>query len=111
MSKVLCPRILAPILHCLLFTTAFIVHWIRVSGQPTDELWKADHRLQAVLWLADLPFSIIAQLFSLGSSMIPSNRIGPVITTVLWGVSGTIWWYFLGLSVEAWISRLSGRRG
>jgi hypothetical protein len=29
----------------------------------------------------------------------------------VWFVLGTMWWYFLGISIEAWIRRFSRKAG
>jgi hypothetical protein len=41
------------------------------------------------------------------------GRAQVVFGFILWAVLGTIWWYFLGISIEAWIRRFSrnGERG
>jgi len=54
-----------------------------------------------VLFFADLPISAIA--FGV---MFTSAERG-LLAWSLWGVVGTLWWYFLGLSIEAWIRRFS----
>jgi len=61
-----------------------------------------------ILWLADLPFWIIAQVLSLGASQALRPRIESAwLSWAVWGVTGTIWWYFLGISIEAWIKLFS----
>ncbi len=56
-----------------------------------------------ILFLADLPFSA----FAFGV-MFTSESNGP-IAFALWGVVGTIWWYLLGRSIDAWIRRIRGK--
>jgi len=67
--------------------------------------------LCARLGAADLPFSIIAQVWSLGASESLRPRTESAwFLWALWGVTGTIWWYFLGVSMEAWIKRFAKKR-
>jgi len=102
MRKLLRARVIAPVLHALLFAIAFPL--AQVSNNP---LGPAKLPL-FILWLADLPFSIIAQVWSLGASQALRPRIESAwLPWALWGVTGTIWWYFLGISIEAWIKRFS----
>jgi hypothetical protein len=102
MLKPLRVRVIAPVLHALLFAIAFPL--AQVSTSPAGPA-----RLPLfILWLADLPFSIIAQLWSLGASQALRPRSESAwFPWALWGVTGTIWWYFLGISIEAWIKRSS----
>jgi|ERR1700745_2424489 hypothetical protein len=106
MSEVARARILAPVLHCSLFTIVSILHWM--SGQPAFKQFRRAADLFAfVLWVADIPISIVSSLFWLSSTL---SLHGTAWAWAFLGVFGTIWWYFLGLSIEAWIRRLSGRR-
>ena len=54
-----------------------------------------------MLWIADIPISLIAS-----GRLIFHDEYAKLVWT-LWGVAGTIWWYFLGISIEAWIKRFS----
>jgi len=54
-----------------------------------------------VLFLGDFPISA----FAFGV-MFNSDKNGWTAWG-LWGIVGTIWWYFLGLSIEAWTRRPS----
>jgi hypothetical protein len=107
MPKVVRARILAPVVHCSLFTMVSVLHWM--WGQPAFKQFKGSADLLAlVLWVADIPISIISSLFWLSSTV---SLRGTAWAWVFLGLFGTIWWYFLGLSIEAWIRRLLGRRG
>jgi hypothetical protein len=80
-----------------------------MSGQPAFHQFKgADHLLAFVLWFVDIPISILTSLFWLSSTL---TMHGTAWAWAFLGIFGTIWWYFLGLSIEAWIRRLSGREG
>lgn len=57
-----------------------------------------------VLWFADIPFSLVAWSILFFSSQYA------VLTWIAWGVTGTIWWYLLGISIEAWQKRLTRKR-
>jgi hypothetical protein len=107
MSEVARARILAPVLHCSLFTTVSTFHWM--SGQPALRQFKGAARLLAfALWVVDIPISLISSFFWLSSAL---TLRGTAWAWAFLGVFGTIWWYFLGLSIETWIRRLSGRQG
>jgi hypothetical protein len=102
MRKLLRARVIAPFLHALLFAIAF-----PLAQASTNNLGPAKWPL-FILWLADLPFSIIAQLWSLSASDALRTRTESAwIPWALWGVTGTVWWFFLGISIEAWIKRFS----
>jgi len=102
MQKLLRVRVIAPVLHALLFAIAF-----PLAQFSSSSLGPAKFPL-FILWLADLPFSIIAQILSLSASQALRPRIESAwLPWVVWGVTGTIWWYFLGISIEAWIKRFS----
>jgi len=53
----------------------------------------------AILMIVDLPFSIIAF-----GAMFGGGRDG-TIAVVVWGVGGTLWWYLIGLALDAWTRR------
>jgi hypothetical protein len=102
MRKLLRARVIAPFLHALLFAIAFPLAQASISNVGPAKLPLF------ILWLADLPFSIIAQVWSLGASYALRTRVESAwFPWALWGVTGTIWWYFLGISIEAWIKRFS----
>jgi hypothetical protein len=102
MQKLLRVRVIAPVLHALLFAIA-----VPLAQLSSSSLGPAKFPL-FILWLADLPFSIIAQILSLSASQALRPRIESAwLPWVVWGVTGTIWWYFLGISIEAWIKRFS----
>src|SRR6266480_1255879 len=102
MPKLLRARFIAPVLHALLFAIAFPLAQISTNNVGPARLPLF------ILWLVDLPFSIIAQVLSLGASQALRPRIESAwLPWALWGVTGTIWWYFLGISIEAWIKRFS----
>src|SRR5579864_2440843 len=100
MRKVPRARFTAPVLHACLFTITWVLGWI--SSQP---LLDGPARFPFfVLFLADFPISAIA------SSVMYFSEYRGWYALGLWGVLGTLWWYFLGLSIEAWLHRFSKAR-
>ena len=84
-------RFTVPVLHAIFFVTASVLMWI--SSKP---ILDGPARLPfGILWVADLPISVIA--FSV---MFTSAENGWFAWAV-WGVVGTVWWYFLGRLMEA----------
>jgi hypothetical protein len=90
-------RITAPVLHASLFGLTSILFLIPNKGL-LDGLAGI---FVAILWTADIPFSVIA------SNKLISNDQFPKVVWAIWGVIGTAWWYFLGISIDAWKTRLS----
>lgn len=93
-------RITAPVAHVGLFALGY-AFWL-LFERDTHSPGRFD--LLAFLWFADLPISVLASSITLGSL-----KYGGV-AFVLWGVFGTVWWYFLGISIEAWVKRISRKR-
>jgi hypothetical protein len=54
-----------------------------------------------ILWIADIPISLVA------SERLFFHTEHAKLVWALWGAIGTIWWYFLGISIEAWTTRFS----
>ena len=69
MRKLLRGRVIAPVLHALLFAIAFPLAQVSTSALGPARLPLF------ILWLADLPFSIVAQVWSLGASQALRPRI------------------------------------
>ena len=88
-------RTVAPILHAVLFCTASVLHLI--SDKPI--LNRPAHVPIVSPWVADIPISMAG--FAV---MFFSDKYG-WLAWGLWGIIGTVWWYFLGLSIEAWVRR------
>jgi hypothetical protein len=61
----------------------------------------------AMVWIADLLISVLASFLTLGIGLGVVGRGQVAFAFVVWAVLGTIWWYFLGISIEAWIRRFS----
>ncbi|MGH9714861.1 MAG: hypothetical protein ACRD5M_16325 [Candidatus Acidiferrales bacterium] len=99
MRKLPRARITAPAVHAFLFALAY-AFWL-LFEKGTHSPGRFD--LLAVLWLADLPISVLASSITLGSPHYAGFAFA------VWGVFGTIWWYFLGISIEAWVKRFSGK--
>jgi hypothetical protein len=54
-----------------------------------------------ILSIADIPISLLA------SERLFFHDEYAILVWAAWGAIGTIWWYFLGISIEAWIKRFS----
>ena len=95
-------RITAPAAHACLFVIAYAYYLLfeRNAHDPS----KLD--LMAIVWIADLPVSVLASFLTLGIGLgvVGTGRVA--FAFVVWAVLGTIWWYFLGISIEAWIRRV-----
>ncbi|PYT48374.1 MAG: hypothetical protein DMG44_15220 [Acidobacteria bacterium] len=99
MLNLLRARFTVPVLHALLFVTTSVLMWI--SSKP---ILDGPARLPfGILWVADLPISAIA--FSV---MFTSAEYGWFAWAV-WGVVGTVWWYFLSRSMETLQRRFSSK--
>ena len=90
-------RITVPVLHASLFGTAFLL--LSFSDKPI--LQGPASVPIIILWIADMPISIIAS-----GRLFWYDEYAKLVWT-LWGVTGTRWWYFLGISIEAWGKRFS----
>ncbi len=93
-------KVTAPVLHASLFFIASALMW--ASNRPLLQGPASFPFL--ILWIADIPISLIAF-----NEMFFSDKYGWT-AWALWGGLGTLWWYFLGLSIDAWIRRLSRHR-
>ena len=84
------PRFAAPALHVGLFAVTWILDWIQpqaLANGPADWPFR-------VLFIADLPISLVA--FGV---MFNSDARFPY-ALAMWGILGTLWWYFLGRLME-----------
>ena len=93
-------RITAPAVHACLFALAYTFWLLFEKGTHSP----ARFDLFAVLWIADVPISVLVSIITLGT------RHYSGVAFVLWGVLGTGWWYVLGISIEAWVKRFSRTR-
>src|ERR1700676_3361652 len=95
MRKVPKARITAPVIHASLFAMASLLLLYKpiLPGPASVPI--------NILWIADIPISIIAS-----GGLFWYDKYAKLVWS-LWGVTGTIWWYFLGISIEAWITRFS----
>jgi hypothetical protein len=93
-------RYAAPLLHAGLFAATWGLY--AVSSEP---LLNGPARWPfALLFFADLPLSA----FAFGMIFTSDKQFFPALA--LWGVAGTVWWFLLGLSMEAWIRRFRPRK-
>lgn len=94
-------RYAAPCLHMALFALTWGL--FAISSKPLLDgpaAWPF-----GVLFVLDLPLSAVAfgVLFTRGD-------YGTVtVALTVWLVVGTVWWYFLGRSIEAWVNRFRRR--
>src|SRR5580704_1520094 len=91
MRKTLRFKYIASELHALLFISMWAIYF--VFSQPIMNGPSA--LLFVILFIVDLPISMIA--FGV---MFTSSEMGPV-AAVLWGVLGTLWWFAIGLAIDA----------
>ena len=96
-------RISAPAIHACLFLVAY-AYWLLFER-------NAHHpgrlHLITIVWIADLPISVLASILTLGIGIGVVGRAQIGFAFILWAVLGTIWWYFLGIYIEIWIRRFS----
>ena len=97
-------RITAPTVHACLFVGAY-AYWLRFE-RSAHHPGRLD--LITIVWIADLPISALASFMTLGIGFVAGiGRAQVAFGFILWAVFGTIWWYFLGISIEVWIRRFS----
>lgn len=97
-------RITAPAVHACLFVVAY-AYWL-LFERNTHSPGRLD--LASILWIADLPVSVLASFMTLGIGFVAGiGRAQVAFAFILWAVLGTIWWYFLGIYIEVWIRRFS----
>lgn len=87
-----------PVAHAFLFLAMWASY--KISNQGLAE--GLPGVFFAIVLIADLPFSIVA--FGI---MFQGGRDG-VVAAIAWGVGCTLWWYLLGLGLDALIRRKSG---
>src|SRR5450755_1680555 len=100
MRKTLRVKYIAAEVHALLFIAMWFLSF--VFSQPLMNGPSAFPFV--VLFIADLPISMIA--FGV---MFTSSEMGPV-AAVLWGVLGTLWWFAIGIAIDARIRRYREKR-
>src|ERR1700686_743041 len=97
-------RITAPAVHACLFAGGY-AYWL-LFERSAHHPGRLD--LGAILWIADLPASVLASFMTLGIGFVAGiGGAQAAFGFILWAVLGTIWWYFLGISIEVWIRRFS----
>jgi hypothetical protein len=101
-------RITTPAVHACLFVVAY-AYWFLFESHAHHP-GRLD--LITIVWIADLPISVLASFMTLGIGFVAGiGRAQVAFGFILWAVLGTIWWYFLGISIEAWIRRFSRKAG
>lgn len=100
MRKTLRVKYIAAEVHALLFISMWVLYF--VFSQPLMDGPSAFPFV--ILFVADLPISMIA--FGV---MFTSSEMGPV-AAVLWGVLGTLWWFAIGIAIDAGIRRYRKKR-
>lgn len=100
MSKTLRFKYIASEVHAFLFVSMSLLYL--VFAQPLANGPSAF--LFVILFIADLPISMIA--FGV---MFTSSEMGP-IAAALWGVLGTLWWFAIGIAIDARIRSYREKR-
>jgi Tol biopolymer transport system component len=100
MRKTLRVKYIAAEVHALLFISMCVLYF--VFSQPLMNGPSAF--LFVILFIVDLPISMIA--FGV---MFTSSQMGPV-AAVLWGVLGTLWWFAIGIAIDARIRSYREKR-
>jgi hypothetical protein len=94
------PRFIAPVIHSI----GFAVMVLAASRPDGADLRGGVAFFSfAALWLLDFPFSLIP--FGMLWSAAEAEQ-SLVHGLVLWAILGSAWWFFLGMSIEAWVKRL-----
>ena len=93
------PRFFAPILHLTLFAVMI------VAALKPDAFDVRGGLAGFAFWtlcLIDFPISIFGfgMMWSAGEA---ERSLAPAL--IIWAVLGTVWWFLLGLSTEAWMRR------
>jgi hypothetical protein len=101
-------RITAPAVHVCLFVVAY-GYWLLFERGAHHNNARLD--LISIVWIMDLPIAILASFLTLGIGLGVVGRAQTAFAFTVWFVLGTIWWYFLGISIEAWIRRFSRKAG
>jgi hypothetical protein len=93
------PQFVAPILHLILFSVMVLA-----ASKPdgADLRGGVAFFSFAALWLLDFPVSVIPSGM-LWSAAEAERSLAPGL--VLWAILGSTWWFFLGMSIEAWMKR------
>lgn len=99
-------RITAPAVHACLFVVAY-AYWL-LFERGAHHPGRFD--LITIIWIADLPVSVLASYLTLGIGVSVVGRAQVAFAFILWGVLGTAWWFFLGISIETWIRRFSSSK-
>jgi Tol biopolymer transport system component len=100
MRKTLRVKYIAAEVHALLFISMWVLY--SVFSQPLMNGPSAFPFV--ILFIADLPISMIA--FGV---MFTSSEMGPV-AAALWGVLGTLWWFAIGIAIDARIRSYREKR-
>ena len=91
MRKTLQAKYIASEIHAVLFIAMWVLY--SVFSQPLADGPSAV--LFVILFIVDLPISFVA--FGV---LLTSAKYGGV-AALLWGVLGTLWWYLIGLAIDA----------
>jgi hypothetical protein len=101
MRKSVQARYIAAEIHAFLFISMWVLYVI--FSQPMANGPSQFPFL--ILLIADLPISLIA--FGV---MFTSSQMGS-IAALIWGVLGTLWWFAIGLAIDARIRSYREKRG
>jgi hypothetical protein len=93
-------KYIAAEIHALLFISMFVLY--AGFSQPLSN--GPSNFLFVILLIADLPISLVAV-----GVMMTSANIWP-LAAVFWGVLGTLWWFAIGIAIDALIRRYRENR-
>src|SRR5882724_6927375 len=93
------PRVIARVLHLIVFAAMIVA-----ASKPDGFDFRGSLAFSSFfgLFLLDFPISILGLSMMWGSAEAESSTHPGLI---LWAVLGTLWWFVLGISIEAWIRR------
>lgn len=95
MSRFLQARWIASAFHLFLYLSMWVLYWL--TGAPL--LAGPSKYPFSILFVADLPIS-----FPAFSVMLVSEERG-ASAAVLWGILGTVMWYFLGSAIDVCVRK------
>jgi hypothetical protein len=101
-------RITAPVVNACLLVVA-CGYWLLFERGGQHNNARLD--FVSIIWILHFPISILASFLTVGVGFGAADRAQIAFAFAVWFVLGTIWWYFLGVSIEAWIRRFSKQAG
>jgi len=104
MDELLRAKYIAPVSHAFLFAAMWVLYAVSSQGLADG----ASGLFFTVPMIMDLPFSLLAFGFILGPGAGGhKSELIAWAAIISWGVGCTLWWYLLGLGLDALIRRKS----